>query len=222
MRAAQALLADAYLESGRATEARAVAEELLAADPNSVVHAQRLRRALQALGVEDVEKIVEGFLPPEGGSHTSPVASGFSRTTPAPEVIEVDLSDALSALLEAPGPPPSARPLEAVFEELRKRAAQEAAAAGSEQYFGAAAALGRLHIEQGDLQAGVEWLERAAQALAPSAEDSHALLYDLADALERLGQPGRALAVLTALGAEAGDYRDVRARVDQLSRGERA
>ena len=47
-------------------------------------------------------------------------------------------------------------------------------------------------------------------------------MYDLADALALLGEASRALAILIDLDAEAGDYRDVRARIEQLagSRGE--
>jgi hypothetical protein len=78
--------------------------------------------------------------------------------------------------------------------------------------------LGRLHIARGDLQAGVEWLERAAQAPAPTEEDGHAVMYELADALERLGESARALAVLLELQADAGDYRDLPARIDRLSK----
>ena len=56
MREAQARLADAYLETGHAVEARVIAEDLLAADPQSGVHAQRLRRALEMLGVKDIRR----------------------------------------------------------------------------------------------------------------------------------------------------------------------
>jgi tetratricopeptide (TPR) repeat protein len=94
----------------------------------------------------------------------------------------------------------------------------EAAARVPMMRFPAGARLGRLHIARGDLQSGVEWLERASQAPPPTPDDGHAVLYELADALERLGESTRALAVLLELHADAGDYRDVTSRIDRLSR----
>ena len=84
--------------------------------------------------------------------------------------------------------------------------------------FRAGAALGRLHIARGELEAGIEWLERAAQAPAPAPEDGYALLYELADVLELLGESARALAVLMELEADAAGYRDVRSRIERLTR----
>jgi tetratricopeptide (TPR) repeat protein len=84
--------------------------------------------------------------------------------------------------------------------------------------FSASAQLGRVYIERDELKTAVEWLERAAEAPAPTPEDGFALLYDLADTLDRLGESGRALAVLMELDADAGGYRDVRQRVEQLAR----
>ena len=97
-------------------------------------------------------------------------------------------------------------------------AAFEASARVPLMRFQAGTRLGRLHIARGDLQRGVEWLERAAEAPPPSAEDGHAVMYELADALERLGEHARALAVLLELHADAGDYRDVPTRIDRLSK----
>ena len=84
--------------------------------------------------------------------------------------------------------------------------------------FEAASTLGRLHRDQGELPQAIEWLERAAEAPAPSAEAARTLLYDLGVVLERAGETARALAVFMELQADAGDYRDVGARVDRLSR----
>ena len=47
---AQAQLADAYLAHGAGTEARVVAEDLIARQPSEAAHAERLRRALALLG----------------------------------------------------------------------------------------------------------------------------------------------------------------------------
>jgi tetratricopeptide (TPR) repeat protein len=84
--------------------------------------------------------------------------------------------------------------------------------------FMAGAQLGRLYIRRGDLKAGVDWLERAAEAPAPTANEGFALLYDLADALEQMGESARALAVLMELETDTPDYRDIRTRIERLSR----
>jgi hypothetical protein len=64
----------------------------------------------------------------------------------------------------------------------------------------------------------VEWLERAAEAPAPTADQGHQLLYELAEALEASGETTRALAICIELQAETGNYRDIVARVDRLAR----
>ena len=66
----------------------------------------------------------------------------------------------------------------------------------------------------------IEWFERAAQAPAPTAEQGHQLLFDLADALEQQGETARALAVCMELQADAGNYRDIGARIERLIRGQ--
>ncbi|HKT81425.1 MAG TPA: tetratricopeptide repeat protein [Vicinamibacterales bacterium] len=67
-------------------------------------------------------------------------------------------------------------------------------------------------------QRAIEWFEKAAQAPPPTAEDGRLLLYDLADALESVGDVSRALAICLELQAVAGNYRDVPARVDRLAK----
>jgi tetratricopeptide (TPR) repeat protein len=84
--------------------------------------------------------------------------------------------------------------------------------------FAAGARLGRLYIANGELAKGVEWLERAAEAPAPTPEEGHALMFELADALEHMGEHARALAVLLELSADAPDYHDIAERIDRLSK----
>ena len=84
--------------------------------------------------------------------------------------------------------------------------------------FKAAARLGRMLIDRGDLNEGIEWLERAAEAPAPTPEEGYDLLYELAGALEAQGESARALAILMELDAESDGYRDVRTRIIYLSR----
>jgi tetratricopeptide (TPR) repeat protein len=99
-------------------------------------------------------------------------------------------------------------------------AALEAAARVPMLRFKAAARLGRLLIDRGDLNEGVEWLERAAEAPAPAPDEGYDLLYELAGALEAQGESARALAILMELDAEAEGYRDVRTRIVYLSRAQ--
>ncbi|HEY3158634.1 MAG TPA: tetratricopeptide repeat protein [Vicinamibacterales bacterium] len=99
-------------------------------------------------------------------------------------------------------------------------AALEAASRVPMMRFKAAARLGRFLIDRGDLNDGVEWLERAAEAPPPSPEEGYDLLYELAGALEAQGESARALAILMELDAESDGYRDVRTRIMYLSRAQ--
>jgi tetratricopeptide (TPR) repeat protein len=143
-------------------------------------------------------------------------------------------------------PPPD---LESVFEEMRARARRQEGGDGREQYeralhlleqgrvadaladlraaarsplyrFRASARLGRLHIGLGEVREGIEWLERAAEAPPPTADEGWAVLYDLGTVLQQVGEGARALAVFMELEADATSYRDVRDRVGHLSRAQ--
>lgn len=84
--------------------------------------------------------------------------------------------------------------------------------------FLAASLVGRIHRDRGEVADAVEWLERAAQAPAPTPDEGHRLLFDLAEALEHAGETARALAICMELQADAGNYRDVAARIDRLAK----
>jgi tetratricopeptide (TPR) repeat protein len=101
-----------------------------------------------------------------------------------------------------------------LHEEAQK--ALEAAARSMPHRFRAGAALAKFHLDGGDVARAIEWYERAAEAPAPNAEAQHALLYELAVVLESHGEGARALAVMLELQAEAGDYRDLSAKLEQL------
>jgi lipopolysaccharide biosynthesis regulator YciM len=145
----------------------------------------------------------------------------------APEAVEVDLTEALTTAGPAP-PPPVADDGTTTYvrgmQHLRAgrvaegTATLEAAARNPRTRLKAAAELGRLHVQRGDLQRGVEWLQLAADGPAPTPEEGFAVLYDLADALERQGETARALAILVDLDADASGYRDVGARIERLTR----
>jgi tetratricopeptide (TPR) repeat protein len=84
--------------------------------------------------------------------------------------------------------------------------------------FEAGSILGRMYLKKDDLPHAAEWLERAAEAPAPTANEGRELLYDLGVVLETMGETARALAVFLELQTDAGDYRDVAARVERLAR----
>ncbi|MFO7691627.1 MAG: tetratricopeptide repeat protein [Vicinamibacterales bacterium] len=84
--------------------------------------------------------------------------------------------------------------------------------------FRAASMLSRIARDEGRLPEAVEWLERAAEAPAPTAEASHGLLYELGDVLDASDEDARALAVFIELLAASPGYRDVAERIAGLSR----
>jgi lipopolysaccharide biosynthesis regulator YciM len=98
--------------------------------------------------------------------------------------------------------------------------ALEQAARSPRQRFDAASMLGRLYLERKDNTRAIEWLERAAEAPAPTPDAGRALLYDLAQALELVGEHGRALAVFVELESESGGYRDVAGQIERLSKAQ--
>lgn len=148
----------------------------------------------------------------------------------------------------APAAPVEARDLDEVFEQFRKEASRGAEQGGARsEYergivlrdagrfeesmqafktashdtrlrFQAALAVGRLHTQRGDLHQAVDWLEQGALAPAPTADEAYSLLYELAAALESLGEVERALAICLELQTDAGDYRDVAVRIRRLAR----
>ena len=161
--------------------------------------------------------------------------------------IEVDLSVVLDQIrkpIEVPGP---AATLDDVFAQMRDDArrrleldaaerdyrrgvlsfqagqiddsigALESASRTPRFRFEAASLLGRIFLNRGDLPRAVEWLERATEAPAPSADDLHRVLYNLADALEGIGENARALAVSMQLQASAGAFLDVAVRIKRLA-----
>jgi len=283
---AQTQLADAYLTSGQAAEARAIAEDLVAREPWEGAHIERFRRALVMLRVSDPDTVIaerlSGSTPfvardhfsgaveapaiplePEVKAPASPstVALPPAAATPAASPAassptksgrkggpEIDLSSALGDLESADAVAPRPTGLGDVFKGMRKDASQGETADQSAQHlklartylemgmlpeatsslktaarsprrrFEAAAMLGRLYREHGEITDAIEWFERAAEATVPTPEEGHALLYDLGLALEDAGETARALAVFLELQADAGEYRDVSDRADRLAR----
>jgi tetratricopeptide (TPR) repeat protein len=321
----QAQLADAYLESGQAAEARVIAEDLVAREPWEHAHIERFRRALVMMNVPDPDTVIadrlagqgpfiatDPFMAPESFGEPEPpllrpwTVVGPKPVAPAAPAQEPRAQDPPSVSSSAPPPasssappaaspsappsappppsvspsapppasssaPPSAPPassqpkapslrrtpgkgarvdadLTNVLDQLQGMASPKPAGKGASdhlaaarsylkmgmqeeaitalqtasrvplQRFEAAALLGRLYLERNDLPHAIEWLGRAAEAPAPSEEEGRELLYDLGCILETAGETARALAVFLELQVDAGEYRDVAARVDRLAR----
>jgi tetratricopeptide (TPR) repeat protein len=307
----QTQLADAYLAAGQASEARVIAEDLVAREPWERSHIERFRRALVMLRVPEPDSVIaerlSGQSPftatdlfsepladvplPAAAAGETPVDAGvvaqadqpkepepppvppeerpdpFPPSPPPPGApppsprppekqasMEIDLTSVLGDLQAAPVLPPAAArepappSLDSVFRGIRGEAAAqpdadeagqhldlartylemgmvdeamsslEFAARAPRQRFIAASLLGQLYRDQGDPMRAIEWLERALEAPAPGVNEGRELLYDLGNLLELIGETARALAVFLELQSDAGDYKDVAARVDHLAR----
>ena len=261
---AQAQLAEAYLASGRALEARIISEDLVAREPWNKANIDRFRRALVMLGEGDPDAIIADRLSGESpflATEKMDLNEEAPKPPPPPLLPPAgrrqgpgraaaeeaqSLSDAPSKPLPLVPPPP--RSLDQVFRGIRddsSRQSNEEAAAEAyrlaltyhemdmtddaikalematrspRQRFDAASMLGRLYLERKDIEHAIEWLERAAEAPAPTPDAGRALLYDLAKVLESKGEHSRALAVFVELEAESGGYRDVDEQIERLSK----
>ena len=97
-------------------------------------------------------------------------------------------------------------------------AALTAAAENPALQFQASAQLGRLLLRLDRGREGVTWLERATQAATAVREQRLDVMYELADALEHIGERARALDVFADLDFDAASYRDVPERMARLRR----
>jgi tetratricopeptide (TPR) repeat protein len=105
---AQAQLAEAYMATGRAMEARIISEDLVAREPWNKANLDRFRRALVALGEADPDAIIADRLSGESpflAVEKMDLNEGQGAQAPPAEEAEIDL-DALSE----PEPPPAAKP----------------------------------------------------------------------------------------------------------------
>jgi tetratricopeptide (TPR) repeat protein len=178
-------------------------------------------------------------LDPDDAEIQEKLAAAASVAEPAPT----------PAMPEPIGSLGDALPLESFFEELRGKVARDQEVRAREQLdrgvecladtrfdeaiasfeeaartpamrFQASSHLARICLGRDDLQAAVDWLERALEAPAPAPEDRVALMYDLADTLARQGEGSRAMARFMEVESESLGYRDVRDRIAQLSQAE--
>ena len=119
---AQSRLADAYLESGAASEAKYVAEDLLTRQPSDTRHIARLRSALALKGAEDPDQAVADWLAERGTNtiESDPIAEAQGSERPpavaAATEPRTDEQDAGAAVqdgdqtMPVPGEPVQPRP----------------------------------------------------------------------------------------------------------------
>jgi len=189
----------------------------------------------------------EARTPPQGEPDIPLRPRAAAPTSPGqPPASDIDLNQVLDQMGNvAPGP---AQNLDEVFNDFRSEISKQTGAHEAAEQLGlaktylemgmgdeamtalrtaarapvhrfeASSMLGRLYLKKKDLPHAIEWLERAAEAPAPSANDARQLLYELGALLEATGETSRALAVFLELQADAGEYRDVAARVERLSK----
>src|SRR5581483_11606370 len=84
---AQAQLADAYIAAGSASEARFIAEDLVAREPWEKANIERFRRALELLGEPNPDDLIAARLSGESPFTSTDLASGasiFDEPEPAP------------------------------------------------------------------------------------------------------------------------------------------
>ena len=228
-------VADLHTKEGCVPEALEALREAAQLDPDD---AEIQGKLAAAASVEEPAPPVEAIEEPVQ-EPPSPVAAAEPVAEPAPT----------PAMPEPIGSWGDALPLESFFEELRGKVARDQEARAREQLdrglecladsrldeaiasfeeaartpamrFEASSHLARICLGRDELQAAVDWLERALEAPAPAPEDRVALMYDLADTLARQGEGSRAMALFMEVESELSGYRDVRDRIAQLSQAE--
>jgi tetratricopeptide (TPR) repeat protein len=188
----------------------------------------------------DLDSILGGFEEPAHDAEAEPPVESAEIDL---SVVLDDIKPSGGRAGAAPGQPDD---LDGVFAQLREKASKQVGAAEA-QYkkglalrdagrideamkalqeasraprlrFQTASLLARMYRERKALPQAIEWFERAAEAPAPTPDEGHLLLYELADLLESTGEVARALAICLELQADIGDYRDVSKRIDRLSK----
>ena len=226
-------IADLHTKDGRGSDALVALREAVQLDPDDSEIQEKL--AAVSFIEEDAAPVAE----PEPIVEPEPIAASEPVAEPVPT----------PAMPEPVGSLGDALPLESFFEELRGKVAHDQEMRAREQLdhgvecmadnrldeaiasfeeaartpamrFEASSHLARICLGRDELQAAVDWLERALEAPAPVPEDRVPLMYDLADTLARQGESSRAMALFMELESESSGYRDVRDRIAQLSQAE--
>jgi tetratricopeptide (TPR) repeat protein len=232
-RAHRARLVQVLAAAGEAEPERAADEWLTAAALTADVFAgqDEAARSAPPLASPALESVPSGSTP-RPSVHAIDLSgllgeAGEAGTTPASTAAPPDIEQVFAGLRDrvgrAAGPGEvdfqrgrvlfEAGDLEASIEPLRS------AARDPGRRFAAASLLARVFHRQRREEDAIEWLGHAADAPVDDPADRHRVLLQLADVLERSGEGTRALGVCLELQADAGDFGDVAARIERLSRG---
>jgi tetratricopeptide (TPR) repeat protein len=235
-------VADVLTKEGRLPEALDALKEAAQLDPDNPETREKLAAATPVDETAlPVEPAVAEFAP-EIQEASAPEGE-VTRVDGPGQIAEEPAAPVPAEATEEP------LPLESFFEELRGRVARDQETRAREQLdrglerladdkvdeaiasfeeasrmpamrFEASSHLARISLGRGDLQAAVNWMERALEAPAPAVEDRLEIMYDLADALSRQGEASRAMALFMEVDSESSGYRDVRERIAHLSHTE--
>jgi len=185
----------------------------------------------ESLTAVDLDTTVDSPTPPAPGAHEVDLSDLFHDVDEQGSSAPVStgapaIEDVLKSLREEAAQDDSADTAEQHFKmaatyvdmDMQDEAmkALEVAARSPRHRFRAGAMLAKAYLDSGDPAHAIEWYERAVEAPAPTPMAHHALLYELASVLEAQGESARALAVLLELQADAGEYRDILKRLEQL------
>ena len=196
----------------------------------------------------DLGDILGDFDEPPAPPVTPATARGTSDDVEVDLSIVLDSGKAAAAPPPPPKPAEPAPDLDSVFGNLREQASRrsgldeadkeykrglalrakgdiegciaalENASRSPKLRFATSRLIARLYRDRKMMPQAVEWLERATHAPAPTTDDAHQVLYELADGLEQVGEGARALAVLLELQADAGAYQDIPERISRLTK----
>jgi tetratricopeptide (TPR) repeat protein len=162
MYAAQARLADAYLEHGQAAEARVIAEDLFAREPWEPSNIERFRRALQLLGEPDPDSVIADRLSGDSPFTSTDLTLDFSFN----ELARVD--EAAPSLVEAPEAEPVASAAPTSGDERPAVAASPGPPSGIDVQDADGEAGEAIEIDLGDtFGAGAESMAAARENAAP-------------------------------------------------------
>jgi tetratricopeptide (TPR) repeat protein len=217
--------------------AKVIEPALVEAPARAPVEASRLETG-DAQAPAPVEALASAPVEP-------PAAPRASALTPVETLAHasVEKSIPVPVPVEAPAPAP---PLESVFANLRGQAfveqpapvtaaqfevalhllrdgrteeaiaAFEVAAQAPELRFKAGSGLARLLKARGELAPAIAKFDDALQGIAPSPAARMAVVYDLADALEQMGDLERAFTLFLEVSLDLPQFRDVGERLQRL------
>jgi tetratricopeptide (TPR) repeat protein len=204
MYAAQAQLADAYLEHGLASEARVIAEDLFAREPWEPANIERFRKALTMAGEPDPDSVIADRLSGDSPFTSTDLTLDFSFNelamplepsveAAAPAVAEVPVAADIQEILPTAGGPDQAGPEGTADTDAIEIDLSETF--GTWEPGGNESATG-----PGDEPAALAGLERVfegfrEEAVRNGAEDTSALLRQ-ALSLEEAGKTDRAIHTL--------------------------